>query len=254
MNRLRTGCGWVLVAAVALGVCSPAAAVPTVEAWRLPVGQEQAIWMNVEGAYDYNFVVAADGDPLSPVPSAGLAGVPSFLSAAGGAFTDDVDFGGGGSGFGQAAFSDAAFADPAAALDSGGWVDTGVAVELNPGQSLLLQYTIEPGQPQVFIPVLEALPGDANLDGTVGAEDFFVMSSNWGSTNRTWAEADFSGDGNVGPDDFFSLSANWVSTPFSRPEPMQVPTAAIPEPVTGTLALLGAAGIGVGMMRRRRQQ
>ncbi len=59
--------------------------------------------------------------------------------------------------------------------------------------------------------LLGALPGDANLDGTVDFADFLVMSSNFGESREdiTWLDGDMDGDGSVSFADFLLLSANF---------------------------------------------
>ncbi|MCY2930908.1 MAG: hypothetical protein NTV86_15750 [Planctomycetota bacterium] len=53
------------------------------------------------------------------------------------------------------------------------------------------------------------LPGDANLDGEVGPEDFGLLKDNFGVVRTDWAHGDFSGDGEVGPEDFGILKDNF---------------------------------------------
>jgi hypothetical protein len=48
-----------------------------------------------------------------------------------------------------------------------------------------------------------AIPGDANLDGTVDGSDFAILANNYGVTSgATWADADFNFDGAVNGTDF----------------------------------------------------
>jgi plastocyanin len=51
--------------------------------------------------------------------------------------------------------------------------------------------------------------GDANLDGRVNLNDFNVLASNFGQSNRTWEQGDFNEDGNVNLNDFNLLAANF---------------------------------------------
>ncbi len=52
------------------------------------------------------------------------------------------------------------------------------------------------------------IPGDANLDGVVDLDDFFILKSNFG-TGTTWAEGDFDGNGSVTLVDFGILKNNF---------------------------------------------
>ena len=58
--------------------------------------------------------------------------------------------------------------------------------------------------------LIDALPGDANLDGTVNFADFLIMSANFGQQRPlTWIDGDFDGDGEVAFADFLLLSTNF---------------------------------------------
>jgi hypothetical protein len=71
------------------------------------------------------------------------------------------------------------------------------------------------------VSVTNALPGDANLDGTVGIADFNILAGNYGqpissSANGhtpgvpyTWAQGDFTGDPTVGIADFNALAGEY---------------------------------------------
>ena len=52
------------------------------------------------------------------------------------------------------------------------------------------------------------LLGDANLDGTVNAEDFTLFSSHLGQSGMMWDDGDFNYDGTVNAEDFTPLSQN----------------------------------------------
>lgn len=99
-----------------------------------------------------------------------------------------------------------------------------------------------------------ALPGDANLDGSVNVGDLGLLASFWNTpSDATWNTADFNFDGKVDVGDLGSLASNWNATggigfveslrQFEIFENVQ-----IPEPATGLLALAGAALL----LRRRR--
>ena len=82
--------------------------------------------------------------------------------------------------------------------------------------------------------------GDANNDGTVGFDDFLILSNGFGAEG-VWDDGDFDFDGVVGFSDFLGLSANFRASS----------NAAIPEPSTGLLAAFGALGL-LGLRCRRR--
>jgi hypothetical protein len=52
------------------------------------------------------------------------------------------------------------------------------------------------------------LLGDANLDGTVNAEDFTLFSQHLGQSGMMWDDGDFNYDGTVNAEDFTLLSQN----------------------------------------------
>jgi len=84
----------------------------------------------------------------------------------------------------------------------------------------------------LWVPLAESIPGDANHDGTVDAEDSSRLALNWGSSNATWEMGDFDKDGTVGPTDVAILAANWGYTAGSE--------SSAPEPSTLFLLLVGA--------------
>jgi hypothetical protein len=95
---------------------------------------------------------------------------------------------------------------------------------------------------QEWVEVLKGTAfGDSNLDGQVNAADLNQLGGNWLITNATsWGQGDFNGDGNINASDLNDLGGNWQ---------FGVNAAAVPEPSTFLLVLLGLAGL---MVRRRR--
>ena len=63
------------------------------------------------------------------------------------------------------------------------------------------------GLPVGNIEIMYTLLGDANLDGTVNAEDFTPFSQNLGQ-NGMWDDGDFNYDGTVNAEDFTLFSHN----------------------------------------------
>lgn len=55
--------------------------------------------------------------------------------------------------------------------------------------------------------------GDANLDGSVDAADFVLLSNNFGRSGANWTQADFNYDGTTNAADFVLLSNNFGSGP-----------------------------------------
>jgi hypothetical protein len=83
----------------------------------------------------------------------------------------------------------------------------------------------------LFLPLEENLPGDANHDGVVDASDATILAGNWQATNASWEMGDFNGDGIVDASDATILAGNWQAGTNS---------AVVPEPSTLVLLLVGA--------------
>ena len=74
------------------------------------------------------------------------------------------------------------------------------------------------------------LDGDANLDGSVNAEDLNAMAVNWQTSGKVWSTGDFTGEGDVNAPDLNALAINWQQS---------VPAAAaVPEPSGLILTLI----------------
>ena len=63
--------------------------------------------------------------------------------------------------------------------------------------------------------IMVAIPGDANLSGTVNDNDLSLLLANWG-TGTTWGQGDFNGSSTVNDNDLSLLLANWGTdiTPY----------------------------------------
>ncbi|NLE39127.1 MAG: PEP-CTERM sorting domain-containing protein [Pirellulaceae bacterium] len=95
------------------------------------------------------------------------------------------------------------------------------------------------------------IPGDANNDGKVDAEDAKALAGNWGkSGDAAWGDGDFNGDLKVDAKDAAILAANWgyIWSPAAGAEGA---IASVPEPGTLTLLLTLLAGVATGFARRR---
>jgi hypothetical protein len=109
-------------------------------------------------------------------------------------------------------------------------------VLIGPDKALAVTYT------PTDVWVTAALPGDANLDGTVDVGDLGILAANWTSNSGTWSQAEFNGDGTVDVGDLGILAAHYgQSVPW--------PAKAVPEPTA--LALLAGGALGVLVRRRR---
>lgn len=64
---------------------------------------------------------------------------------------------------------------------------------------------------QYFQQETQMLPADANFDGSVGFDDFLILSNHFGATGG-WQQADFTCDGMVAFDDFLLLSSSFGAT------------------------------------------
>jgi len=58
----------------------------------------------------------------------------------------------------------------------------------------------------------QSLPGDANGDGIVDGDDAAIVASLWGTTGAARSMGDFNGDGSVDARDASILAANWGAT------------------------------------------
>jgi autotransporter-associated beta strand protein len=91
--------------------------------------------------------------------------------------------------------------------------------------------------------VSSAHPGDFDSDGDVDGADFVAWQTNFPTTSgATLAQGDADGDGDVDGADFVVWQTNFPFTPGPGASP-------VPEPVG--FVLLGAGGLGLGLIRRR---
>jgi len=90
--------------------------------------------------------------------------------------------------------------------------------------------------------VSNPLPGDANFDGAVNLQDFNILASNFGATDRFWYQGDFNGDLRVNLQDFNLLASHFGQTNAS-------PGVTVPEPTS--FALVSALA-SLLIVRRRR--
>ncbi len=90
--------------------------------------------------------------------------------------------------------------------------------------------------------------GDANLDRVVSLDDFNRLAANFGLTNRTWTQADFTYDTLCNLVDFNALAANFgLAASPSGPTPQDWAALASVVPEPSAIVLLAGAGV----LRRR---
>lgn len=97
-----------------------------------------------------------------------------------------------------------------------------------------------PDADAAFKTYIEAVVGDANLDGVVDTLDYLSLKRHYGMTGAMWLNGDFSGDGYVGLDDLRILEANFGASRANGGTP-------VPEPATLSLLVIGA----LALTRRR---
>ncbi len=123
-------------------------------------------------------------------------------------------------------------------LAANGWDSLANAIRTNGlGQILGLgQLTTQSGgwMPYLLTRVTP-LPGDVNFDGVVDIFDINLLSAHWGETGSA---GDANGDGMVNIFDINMISSNWTPTGGAGS------AAAVPEPSTLILILIGLLGVG----------
>jgi hypothetical protein len=118
-------------------------------------------------------------------------------------------------------------------------------------------YTTFAGQPVDNTSLLIAFTrtGDANLDGMVDDDDVTIVGASYapGVAQPSWALGDFDYNGFVDDDDVTLLGAFYdpSAAPLVAAAPdASITVAAVPEPQTVALLLMGIAAIAVGSVRR----
>jgi hypothetical protein len=93
--------------------------------------------------------------------------------------------------------------------------------------------------------------GDANLSGTIDADDYFQISAGFNdpSSTRSYFKGDFNYDGQIDSDDFFIIDSSFVGQGAAMTGAASADAAAVPEPA-GAIALISA--FASCSLRRRR--
>ena len=68
----------------------------------------------------------------------------------------------------------------------------------------------------------DAIPGDANFDGTVNLADFNALAGNFGRQGLWWKYGDFNFDGSVSLADFNQLAGNFGQSGRTRSCPSRL--------------------------------
>jgi autotransporter-associated beta strand protein len=112
------------------------------------------------------------------------------------------------------------------------------------------------GLPSGEIEIMFTLLGDANLDGTVNAEDYTSFSHNVGLNGMYWDDGDFNYDGTVNAEDYTLFAPNIGQSALlaALASPLESASSItnIPEPTTA--ALLTFTALGILPHRRRRSR
>ena len=101
--------------------------------------------------------------------------------------------------------------------------------------------SIESNAPGATILTVVLLPGDANGDLVVSADDYAAVQAHFGDTGDSGLPGDANGDGLVSADDYASVQGNFGATAGLGGE------TAVPEPATLSLLVIG----GLVLLRRR---
>jgi hypothetical protein len=109
------------------------------------------------------------------------------------------------------------------------------------------------GLPSGEIEIMFTLLGDANLDGTVNAEDYTPFSHNIGLSGMYWDDGDFNYDGTVNAEDYTLFAHNIGQSASLAAGGLEaangINIANVPEPMSAGMMVMA----GLGMLRRRRR-
>jgi hypothetical protein len=106
-------------------------------------------------------------------------------------------------------------------------------------QDLSLTYTVQGGPEIRTATMLSAIPGDADLDGSVGRLDIGAIAPTFGmQTGAVWVNGDFTGDGAVDFRDYLLMKRHYGTGVVPGGE------GVLPEPASLSLLALGSLVVG----------
>ena len=131
-------------------------------------------------------------------------------------------------------------------IDMTGW-HLDQALDISTDGRVIVGWGSSPGSEGVdaWIVILPLL-GDANLDGCVDDLDLTAVAVHWQESTGLWAHGDFNADGIVDDLDLTALAVNWqqgCGGGGSFAGAMAAVRAAVPEPVSALILVLGLVGV-----------
>lgn len=94
--------------------------------------------------------------------------------------------------------------------------------------------------------VTAAIPGDANLDGTIDLGDLQILGDHWLNSTADWSWADFTGDGLVELADLQVIGDHWGyndSPELTYDQAIELTGVPVPEPCNLLIIVLGLIGL-----------
>lgn len=80
------------------------------------------------------------------------------------------------------------------------------------GRGVTTQKFLVPLYSSTQLLVKVAMPGDANIDGSINFDDLLLLAQNYNGANKEWTQGDFDFTGTVGFDDLLALAQNYNKT------------------------------------------
>ena len=134
------------------------------------------------------------------------------------------------------------------------WIDVGTVIDfvVDPGPLLMGSWNDLFDTTKFTALITEMVPGDANHDHAVDGLDYIVWADNFGASTTDGHDAgDFNCDGVVDGLDYVIWADNFGFGSAALPHD-SFSVAAVPEPATWSLALIGLVGLSAaGFFRRR---
>ena len=100
--------------------------------------------------------------------------------------------------------------------------------------------------------IRQTYSGDANLDGRIDADDYFVIDRNYNKSGAVfgYSNGDFDYNGVIDSDDFFIIDSTFTAQGPPLGAASAGAVSAVPEPAGLTFISLSAASV---LLRRRRR-